>query len=89
MFYAIIYELKNKTKDYTGLYEKIKTFGAWMHYIDHLWIIKSDKQATEISTELLPLIDKNKDYIIVIQIAKNYQGWLPKKAWDWLKERTF
>jgi len=34
-----------------------------------------------------PTIDK-KDFILIIEIRKNYQGWLPKEAWDWINERV-
>jgi hypothetical protein len=30
---------------------------------------------------LTPHIDKN-DFFLVIGVTRNYQGWLPKDAWD-------
>jgi len=89
MIYAVIYELKKWRKDYSSLFEKIKEYGTWMHYIDNVWIIESSYDADKISQDLLPLIDQKDDYLLVIKIASDYQGWLPKDAWDWMKERYF
>lgn len=89
MIYAVICQLKKWWKDYSSLYQKIESYGTWMHYIDNVWIIESTKDAQQISNDLLPFIDQEKDFILVIQIAKNYQGWLPKEAWNWMNERNF
>ena len=89
MLYAIIYDLKNEKKDYSSLYEKIKGYGTWMHYIDNLWIIESSLEVTIISKDLRPLIDQKKDYLLIIELVKNYHGLLPKNAWDWLITKIF
>lgn len=89
MLYAVIYELKNKRKNYTNLFQKIKDYGTWMHYIDNVWIIESTNDANTIYNDIFPLIDQQKDYILVLKIASDYQGWLPKDAWDWMNKRLF
>lgn len=86
MFYAVIYQLKNKTKDYSNLFNKIKSYGTWMHYIDTLWIIQSSLSADAISESLFPFIDQSKDYLLVIRITSEYQGYLPKDAWEWMSK---
>ena len=60
-----------------------------MHYIDTLWIIESSLSADSISTQLIPLIDQSIDYLLVIRIASDYQGWLPKDAWEWMRQRAY
>lgn len=83
--YLITYELNNKSKDYIDLYNKIKTY-SWWHYIESTWIIKTDKDANTINTSLRPFIDESSDFLLVVKIENSErQGWLPKKAWDWLK----
>lgn len=89
MLYAVIYQLKNMRKNYESLYQKIEDYGTWMHYIDNLWIIESSKDADQITNDLLPFIDQKKDFILVLQIARNYHGWIPREAWDWMGERIF
>lgn len=86
MKYLIIYELNNKSKNYSGLYDAIKNSGnSWWHYLENTWIVQSHNTPDSISTQLLPYIDKEQDFLLVIKIdATNKQGWLPKEAWDWL-----
>ena len=85
MVLAILYKLQNNA-DYSKLYEKIKSYGSWMHYIDSDWIISVTQQtkAEDIFAGLQPYINSQKDYILVIEVKNNYQGLLPKDAWDWM-----
>ncbi|WP_406242296.1 hypothetical protein ACF3M2_18010 [Tissierella carlieri] len=89
--YLISYDLKNKDKNYESLYEKIKEISydnAWWHYLDSTWIIKSDLSLSEITSNLTSTIDKN-DCLLVIEVKNTYNGWLPKDAWDYLRDRIF
>lgn len=84
--FLIVYELNSKEKNYAPLFEIIKGFGHWWHYLETAWIIKSDHlTAHEISEKVRPYIDEIADNFVVIEINdSNRQGWLPKKAWEWL-----
>jgi hypothetical protein len=87
MIYLITYEL-NSDKDYTGLYDTIKSYEAWWHYIDSTWLVNTDLSAEQISDELLPHIDKDKDNLLVVKVdIAERQGWLSKGAWDWINDR--
>ena len=70
MFYAITYDISDSTMDHTPFFEKIKTFGAWMHYLEHTWVIKTESELTapEIFSQLEALIDKEEDYILIVKI---------------------
>ena len=91
MVFAIIYDIDDKKRDYSQLYEKIKSLGTWMHYIDSAWIVSPSASLTaqQIYDELLPFIDETDDYLLIIQVMDKYQGWLPPDAWDWMHKRTF
>lgn len=83
--YIVTYELNNKSKDYSGLFNAIKVHAYWWHYIESVWIVKSHSTAQEISSGLLNHIDADKDYLLVIKVdSAEKEGWLPQKAWDWL-----
>ena len=88
MKYLIIYELNNKSKNYSGLYDAIKNSGSeWWHYLETAWIVESSRTSDQISTQLSSYIDKGQDFLLVIKIdASQKQGWLPKEAWDWLNK---
>jgi len=89
MLYAVMCQLKKRWKNYSSLYQKIESYGTWMHYIDKVWIIETTDDANKISNDLLPFIDQQSDYILIIKLAQDYQGWFPEGAWNWMNERVF
>lgn len=85
VLYIVSYDLKKPDRDYTGLYNAIKEFGIWWRYLESTWIIKTTESHDKIFEKLRPHIDED-DNLLIIEAGKNYQGWLPQKAWDWIKE---
>lgn len=56
-----------------------------------VWFIEPEDylNVEEIYDLLIPFIDSDKDYLFVIEINLNNQrGWMPDKAWEWIKERS-
>ena len=82
--YIISYDLKKPDRDYTGLFEAIKGFDGWWHYLESTWIVKTGDDPNQIWEKLKPHIDEN-DNLLIIEAGKERQGWLPKKAWDWIR----
>ena len=89
MVFAVILEINTSKKDYSSLYEKIKSFGPWMHYFDPIWFVAppSITQPKEIYDQLIPYINGDTDYILVAEFSHNYFGWLPTAAFDWLHDK--
>ena len=87
MILLISYDLKQPDRDYSNLYETIKNAGAaWWHYLESIWIIKTNLSVQECSNLLRNNMDAN-DYLFVVDITyKEYQGWLPSKAWEWFRQ---
>lgn len=86
MIYAINYDLKKPGRDYTGLYEAIKSCGTWWHYLGSTWLVDTTLDANGIWKRLAPYFDRN-DLALVIGVTRDYQGWLPKEAWEWIDSR--
>lgn len=86
MIYAINYDLHSPGQDYEGLYEAIRSCGAWWHYLGSTWLVDTSLDAKGIFGRLENHIDKN-DFVLVIGVRRDYQGWLPKEAWEWINER--
>ena len=87
MIFLIAYDIDEDKRDYENLYRKIRSLGGWMHFIDSAWLVSSNRRSADrIADELIKLIDKEDDYLIVTEITTNNQGWLPDEAWAWLKE---
>lgn len=84
----ITYSLKNKL-DYAPFYDAIKTnAGAWWHYMDSTFIVDTYHSASGFAKFLYPHMD-SKDRLLIVKLAKDYEGWLPQEAWDWLNNRLF
>ena len=83
--YAVCYDLRKSGQDYSGLYEAIKGYGNWMHYLDSTWFIKTNQTPQQIFDTLKPHIDDN-DYLLIIEVKNNKQGWLPEEAWEWFRQ---
>ncbi len=81
--YSITYDLKSPGSNYEKLYEVIKDTGKWWHFLESTWLVVSNETSQEIWDKIAPVVDKN-DFILIIEIKRNYYGWLPKDAWDWI-----
>jgi hypothetical protein len=84
MILIVSYELKQSTESYLELFETLKGQTGWAHYMDSTWLIDTEKSPKELSQELIPHIYKD-DRFLVTELVRGYQGWLPSKAWDWIK----
>ena len=81
--FSINYDLKAPGRDYTGLFEAIKQYGKWWHHLDSMWIVITDERPQQIWNRLAQHVDKN-DYMLIIEVRDNTQGWIPKDAWTWI-----
>ena len=50
-------------------------------------MIVTSETPDQIWNRLEPHIDKN-DYLLIIEVRDNVQGWLPKDAWGWIYENV-
>jgi hypothetical protein len=86
MIYSINYDLKKPGRDYTDLYNAIKSCGVWWHHLGSTWLVDTSLNATQIWNKLKGAIDAN-DYVLVIGVTADNNGQLPKEAWDWINTR--
>lgn len=87
MIYAINYDLKRPGQNYEALYEAIKNCGVWWHYLGSTWLVDTSLTAKGVWERLSPHVDQS-DFFLVIGVTRDYQGWLPKDAWEWINSRT-
>lgn len=86
MLVLITYDLRQPDRNYNALYDAIKYCGnAWWHYLESVWIVSTNLTPQECYSRVKPNMDDN-DHLLIVDITNQQrQGWLPTKAWDWLK----
>ncbi len=89
MLLLVTYEKRTPNKDYTALYAAIKSCcTTWWHYFENVWLIKTEYEPSTCNNLIKKYLGE-KDYCIVIKINTSpgdMVGWLPSKAWEWIKE---
>ncbi len=87
MVYLVTYDLKSMSKDYSALYDAIKSCGEWIHPLESVWIVDVSKRhlnADQI-TDILRAHMTQDDTLFVCQIdGMNRNGWMARNAWQWL-----
>ena len=82
--YLVAYKINTVGSSPEQVVEAIKKVGTgWMHYIPNTILITSNETADVIGKKIFKLITTS-DYVLVIRVTKQYYGWLPQRAWDWL-----
>ncbi len=85
--YLITYDLKGPPSKYRDVSEEIKQLGAWWHYLESTWIVKSSTLNADSMFAKLEKHISGGDRVLIIKVDKNdKQGWLPQDAWDWINE---
>ncbi|MFA7302083.1 MAG: hypothetical protein WC069_07260 [Candidatus Shapirobacteria bacterium] len=85
MILLVTYDLKKPGKDYTSLYNLLKTAPHWWHYMESVWIIQTTETVDMWNTKIAAVIDQN-DLVLIVDITKRpRQGRLIKEAWDWIR----
>lgn len=77
MVYMITYDLNSIGQRYNELISAIKkaSNGCWCTFWKSSYLIKSPLSPSQITGRLKPYLDSN-DRLIVIEVKRNYQGWL-------------
>lgn len=61
----------------------------WWHYLDSTYIIIANNNVTARNiTDFLTKIAPNKKFFVCELQLRNHNGWLSRKAWDWINEQT-
>lgn len=84
--YLISYDLKQPGQNYSQLYEELKKAASWWHYLESTWIISSSESLETWRVRIQSQVDQN-DFFIIFELnpRMNRNGWLPQKAWEWLR----
>lgn len=88
MLLLITHDRFRADQDYSRLHKEIKKANKWWHHMESTWIVSTNLTPTQWADRLRRHLD-DVDHLLVIEIAGNYDGWLPECAWNWLRKRNF
>jgi hypothetical protein len=81
--YCVAYDLNNPGQNYSELYRELRNSSGFWHELESIWLISTFENAQQLSNRLLKHIDQN-DRLLVLNVNRDFQGWLPNDAWTWL-----
>ena len=82
--YIVSYDLMGSENDYEELFSTLTSFPAWWHFLASTWLVVTDLNAVSVFEKLRPYID-DKANILVMEAGSDCAGWLPNKAWEWIR----
>jgi len=82
MILIVTYDLKTR-RDYGPLYAALQRQGSWWHYLTSTWLISTSNNPQQVFEAIHPFMDPQ-DFVFVAELGNQYQGWLPKEAWEWI-----
>ena len=83
--FLVSYDLKAPSRDYESLYTTLKTATSWWHYLESTWILYTSESLSSWNDKLHAVMDDNDNLFIVDITGQSRNGWLSKKAWEWLR----
>ncbi len=89
MFFLIVYELRNREKNYSTFYDSIKNLGSEAcQCMTNVWLIYTDKEGMDLYNKLKPLIEDTDSILIAKTQYSDLAGWISSEAIDFLKRHT-
>lgn len=83
MILLVTYDLKRPASSYSELFEALKQH-SWWHYMPSTWLVDTDLTPDDLYKELKAFLQQG-DHILITKLDPARQGWLPKKAWEWIR----
>jgi hypothetical protein len=82
----ISYDLKGTNRDYDGLIAAIKEEKRWWHHLESFWLLDSEKSVESLTKKLVQFLDSDDRLVVFDLDSKEYNGFLPQKAFDWIEK---
>lgn len=86
MMLLITFDRYGVDQDCSQLHKEIKTASRWWHHLESTWIVCTDLTPAQWADRLRRHLNSS-DHLLVVEIARNYDGWLPAEAWNWLHKQ--
>lgn len=94
--FIISYDLKSSGRDYTSLYDQIKSLGEWQHPLESVWVVFAEYPAGVSKEEYLDNMSNSirnemtaEDLLLIFEIKPEVrQGWLATSFWQWMRDKV-
>lgn len=87
MILIVNYDLKGPKGSYKQLYEALRSEDGWWHYLRSTWLVATNKTPAQLFDELQPYI-RPPDRLLISVLSRERRGWLPRKAWSWIRRHN-
>jgi hypothetical protein len=83
----VSYQLR-PTRANPDLIAELKNSPQWWHFLDFTWLIATQETAEDLFNRISAhLLKTDSELIVQIRRGSQFNGWLPKEAWDWIEAR--
>ena len=83
------YDLNRPGQNYPDLIERIKSLGAWWHYLDSTWLVDTSYSPTDVRDVLKGLIDQGDELLVIDVSGRTWSSYgLNDDATAWLKQHV-
>jgi hypothetical protein len=83
--YVISYDLRKPGRNYSKLFDAIRSVGGWCHALESFWLVKSNLRSDQLRQRLLPHIDNN-DGLVVVEASSSWTSFgVSEQVASWLK----
>lgn len=83
--YLVSYDLRKPGRNYETLYKALKSYEAWAHPLESVWVLETRRSATEIRDHLGAHVDGN-DQLLVTGLTVEWASYnLATEQTNWLQ----
>ncbi len=88
-FYHIYIDAPGLAPDNRELKKKLDLAVDWFRYADNCWLVYTTSDASKWYQRLGELVKSRNGNLLIIKVDQSErQGWISKKLWEWIREKT-
>ena len=81
----VTFSLRNQFRNYDTFFVALRGNAIqWWHFIEETCVVLTQHDVNEFARLLYPHMEANDSLLVVKLTPHEFQGWLPKDAWEWL-----
>ena len=74
MMYLVTYDLRIPGRDYSKLYEHLRSYGTCARVLESVWIVQSQSSCTDVRDAIARNLDSS-DGLFVIDVTQKVAAW--------------